>query len=389
MSLLSNLIKILSGETHEAPPDLTWGWIESVEGWAGYDPAPVEPGTSYIQLYLSEMRIPTARAWIGTHYPLVYSATSFRLGNEVVEYPATAGNLDIAQVREKLDLNTAIRLNYPLTPQLPHNGGSVEIAAAMRRVSIGSGLPQLLEAVEGLGKALNVPQLSMVVGFAEPVGKVIEALTSEGDEPLLLGLHQLFKTQGEEPLRGGYFLAAKYSNFGDLSEFKVQDGQLQWAQTGVPVDDLDYMLFRLEVAGERDDYEGLASVYDPLQKARSIVEDRRNRPGWHEEVAIQLEAAAIAAWDSNDLTEADRRRLPGVLRREFDEFLVSLGLEPLGASAAPVAEAVAEAEDNAEAGDGRGPELDNAALQRALRTISPADAMRFSDHQVMSAIRGR
>ena len=332
MSLLSDIGQLLSGRTSSPSRKLAYGRVENVVGWPshpgpqGFPPA--VPGTVYFRWFLQEMWLRREREWLAHYYPLVYASTSVQFGAGDLELPATLGEFDRTPQGKFVDLSNTLRLNYPMTPLLPYNGGTVELAAALVGIKSQDGIEQLVKAVGALGAALAVPQLSAVASFAGPVANTVSVLAGQGDKRLELGLHQTFAHGSQEELTAGYYLAAAVDDGLELRKYRVNEGFLEYADVpGKRVREFDYMLFRLETMTDRDDLEGLTAIFNLVAEAeRAADNDRLDR------AKAYVRDAKRAAWHSQDLTKADRARVPKVIDDQFASYLQTIGISGGGAA---------------------------------------------------------
>jgi hypothetical protein len=360
MGLLANIKKLLSGDARTEAEKLTFGRIPASNVSWEHDPTPREPGTAYYQLWLQEMWLRYSREWLSEFTPVVYTVVTLSFGDaQSVEIPASLGEFKFDGEIDNID--HALKLNYPMTPQLPFNGGVVEIDAALVALETEDGLDELINAVTDLSGVLAVPQLSAVVSVAAPVANTLNALLGQSAKRLALGLHQSFKHGSEEQLCAGYYVALSSADAIDVSQLSVSDeGRLCWTQSGEAVREFDFMLFRLETSSERDDLDKLSNIFDSMEKARAAAAGAVTVPERMPEAKAWLTTACLTALESDDLTRVDRRRVPLALRQQFDDDLLALGLvgdgagvdEPVAAATINdlVAEQTAEAQAEPEGG---------------------------------------
>lgn len=364
MSLLGDIGRVLRGEITADARKLIYGRVENVVGWESYDPQSVRPGTAYMQWYLQEMWLRRERDWLNHYYPLVYSVTSIQFGSTELSLPRTLGEFAFGQGEDFSNLSDALRLNYPMTAPLPYNGGAVEIAAALVGVRNQDGLAQLVAAVGQLATTLAVPQLSAVASFAGPVANTIDTVMGQGSQRFALGLHQLFKSGGEEELREGYYLCGDYDEPFDFNYVKVKGGRLVRADNEAPVRDFNYMLFRLEVNESRDDLEGLTVIFDLVKEAQKAAV----APDGMAQANSLIRDAMRTAWESTDLTIADRNRVALKIKDQFNDYLKLMGIA------------------------GEGAAVDESDLRRPIadrvRDIAPHDAIAIADADMRRKIFG-
>lgn len=360
VGLLSDIWDVVNGRTSADASKLAYGRVERVSGWDAYDPAPVQPGTAYFQWWLQEMWLKVEREWLSHYFPLAYSVVTLRFGDDDIELPSSLGEFSLGAGQDFSNLRDALLLNYEMTPPLPYNGGTVELAAAMVGVRSQEGLREIVGAVGELGKVLMVPQLSAVAAVAGPIAKTLDTVLGQGDRRFELGLHQSFKSDSEEELRAGYYIAAQWDGQLDLNTLQVHEGRLVRANDPtVPVREFDYLLFRLETSGTRDDLDGLAEISTSIAEA----EDAAQRDDM-EEARSWLRKAKMSAWRSPDLTKADRKRLPGAIEAQFVDFLKVHGL----------------------AGDGAGVDASSATLSERVAATPASDALTVDDVEVLAQV---
>lgn len=331
MGLFNDIKTLFIDEEISTPArKLHYSRVENVVGWEGYDPRPALPGTGYAQWWLQEMWLANEREWLSHYAPLVYGQIRLQFGDEQLDLPCALGEFEFLDGAEMKDLQDALLLNYPMCTPLPYNGGVLELAAALVAVRKADGLGQIVSAVGELSKVLAVPQLSAVSSVAGPIAKTVDSLFGQGDRKYQLGFHQAFKHEGEEDLREGYFLAAATDAVLDPENLMVNDGRLAYADNpNTFVRNFDYMLFRLEISETRDDLKSISSIFDIVDNAHKTAV-----AGRLDEAEGLIKSAGYAAFVSDDLTLADRKRLPRALREEFDAFLSEVGIVGDGAAVA-------------------------------------------------------
>ncbi len=360
MGWIRDIGEILQGETHGPAPKLLYGRIDETSGW-DHDGTPAVPGTAYMQWFLQEMWLPHERQWLDHFAPIAYSSVTLSFGNKNVEIPRSLGDFKFAGVEDLKNLQDTLRPNYPMTHPLPYNGGVVELSAALVGLKTSSGLKEMMTALDQLSAVLAVPQLSAVVAVAGPVANTLDSVLGQSKEHLELGVHQAFKYGSEEQLRSGYYLAAHREGGPKvLSQLMVKNGALCWKRADEPpVREFPYMLFRLEMLPERDDVEELTTIFDWMKKAEEAADGDRMP-----EARKFVQQAGLAAWNSPDLTRADRKRVPVALRDRFQEFLKVQGL----------------------AGDGASVDGPEAGVRALISRTAPGEALLRSDDDVLRAI---
>lgn len=126
MGLIDDIKSLFDGPKDPAKK-LLYGRVRSIDSL----PAPVKPGTAYVQWWLSELWLRYDREWLSHYHPLVYSNVKMNVGPREISIPITLGADEFSNNTEFTNLNKAIKLNYKMTPLVPYNSGSIEIAAAL------------------------------------------------------------------------------------------------------------------------------------------------------------------------------------------------------------------------------------------------------------------
>jgi hypothetical protein len=297
-----------------------------------YDPAPVHAGRDYFRLWLAEMFLRRDRDWFRSWHPAVHSVIHFSFGGTRMEIPHIAGEPQLHGLGQS-KLDQAVLLNYPMTGLMPFNGGVVEMNAGLLAMQGDQPVKRFLGVLGQFSGLLAVPQLSAAMSIAKPIADGIEQLVTASIGGLHLGLHQAFSASGADAgttFRPGYLavvLGAKAQLLQGSQELWVDAGRLcrGSALSNIePLTGYDYMLFRIERRTDRDDWDELASIREPFEKALEALAD-----GESERADAQLKAALVATLQSHDLTRADRRRVAEAVKDRYDEACdLGLGAAP-------------------------------------------------------------
>lgn len=310
---------------------------------------PVEAGRHYFRLWLSEMCLARDRAWFTEWHPAVHSLVRLQFGSTQAELPNIAGQLSLPGI-EPSNLDRVVALNYPLTALMPFNGGTIELTAGLLAMKGDNLIVGMVGTMGTFGDLLVVPQLSAALAIAAPIAQGVESLLAGANGALHLGLHQTFTGSGGgggNELRPGYLVAVLATGEQvPVEHLWVRDDRLH---LGTSVEELEpvtgyaYMLFRVEVRNERDDWEALTSINNPFNKAiEALGEQEFERAETFRRVAV------ANALQSLDLTRADRIRIS---RAVNDTFLQAreAGLMAVGGAALTLSEAMARAPSAEEA----------------------------------------
>jgi hypothetical protein len=279
--------------------------------------AAVREGEAYLRLWLTQMYLAHDRTWFQDWYPVTHALVNLRFGDQQVSVPYVAGPGALKDL-DAGHLGNVIQLNHQLTGLLPFNGGTVAVQAGLLAMKGDNQLSAALKMVSDVSSLLAVPQLSSVLAIAEPVANGVQGLLTSSAGGLQLGLQQTFTAAsgGGNGLRAGYFVAVA------TGEAQVRPKRL-WvmddvlragdsAATSVPYTEASFMLFRMEVSTEHDNYQGFTTIERHMKEAeKALFEDKGD------EAMTRLRAACLEAWQSPDLTTADRRRLIDALKQRF------------------------------------------------------------------------
>jgi hypothetical protein len=279
----------------------------------------VQEGEAYVRLWLTQMYLIHDRTWFQDWYPVAHTLVQLRFADQQISVPYIAGP-GIFKDLDEQHLGHVIQLNRQLTGLLPYNGGSFEVQAGLLAMKGNNQLSAALKVVSDISSLLAVPQLSSVLTIAAPLANGVQGLLASAASGLQIGLEQTFSsgTGGANTLRAGYFVAV------GAPEADVRPGRL-WVvddrlRSGATAADSDpytgapFMLFRLEVSTEHDNYRGFTTIERHMKDAETSLFGEKM-----DEATTHLRAACLEAWQSPDLTSADRHRLIDALRQRFAE----------------------------------------------------------------------
>ena len=334
--------------------------LERVVLAAGHvSPAPagggaIGAGDGYFRLWLSEMYLKNDRQWFKTYYPVVQSFTTFSFGTQPnVEIAQVAGPGRLQDV-DAAHLDHMLQLNYSLTPLVPFSGGKVMIQAGLIAMLMQGGdlLQRFIEVAGSVSSLIAVPQLSTALNIAGTVTKTVDQLLGIGDKQMRLGYQDTFVGKGgggANDLRPAYIaaIAAPSGTYGE-DQLWVKDGALLSgpdAASAAPLADVDYMLLRLEIRAERDDWDSLTSIAEPFNKAFEALKqvDASGNPKLAD-ADVFIRTAALAAVTSADLTDKDRIRVARAIRDRYNAYKDAVfGAKALEQPPAPTMAEVARA----------------------------------------------
>lgn len=285
--------------------------------------APLTPDASYFRVWLSEMFLAKQVDWGAQKFPAVHAEVSLSFGNQ--------NEVTFSRVAQppKDQIGKGVFLNYLLCELMPYKGGVVTVDAALialtgedyLRTAIGV-LQQFSGLVTApLGEALNIAG-KLTIGTRD--------LLSATGGNIHLGWHDSFISQGGDGglvIKPGYYAVILGTQAQvEPKRLYIKDGRLckgNNLQSAEPLVGFDYMLFRIEGRSERDDWR-LKPIDDPLKKAKAaLAKDNQ------EEFNAYRKVSLVAALESPDYSETDRRRVIATIKQELKQLQES-GLGVLG-----------------------------------------------------------
>jgi len=277
-------------------------------------PTAIEANRHYIRLRLTEMFLRKEVAWFKTWYPAVHSVVRFNFGNQTVEIPNIA---DASRAGMETNASGIIARNFMLTPAMPFNGGTVALNAGLVALEGENILDNFLKVLGKFADLLSVSQLSSVLNVVQPLSAGIQDLFGAGNGRVHLSFQNSYSA-GE--LKAGYYAAIRATEKDlDPTRLWVINDELRQRSLNPgppePLEEYDYMLFRVEVFEKRDDWEKLTSIEEPFQEALRAASD----PATEQQAMHYLRTAMLKARQSPDLTGADKRRVIDSINEQFQD----------------------------------------------------------------------
>jgi hypothetical protein len=283
--------------------------------------AALRANESYLRLWLSDMFLSRRTAWFTEWFPSVASSVRLKFG----DHPAVTLT-HVARAPQEA-FASGVLLNFPVTELLPFRGGVVEVEGALVALRGASHLQAVVKVIGNFAELVTAP-IGEALEIATRVATGVDELIGESGK-VHLSLHHSFADEAEKnPLQPGYFaVILDTSKQIDRERLTVVDGQLHYAGTrGAAAEALtgyDYMLYRLEVRQQRDDWR-LRNIEGPLNQAiEAVLKGEEANSDAYTRVAL------VAALTSPDLTVPDRRRVAQAIKDEL------AAIRDLGLGAAP------------------------------------------------------
>ena len=304
----------------------------------------------YCRFWLSEMFLKDQQRWFRKLYPAVQTAVTFSLSDE-----HTSATFSRVARPDKDVLAPGVLLNYPLTPILPFEDGTIGLEAHLLELRGESGLLAGLKVLEDVSGLLIEVPLAQAVSMAGTLAQSLDGLFHQTGGEVHLALHQTFThgAAGVNPLVPGY-LAVVLATAAQLdkSRLSVIDGRLSYRENSgkaVPLQGYDYMLFHVEGFAERKwkTLTQISPLYDKTQKALFM--------GQIESAAAYEGALIEAVFDSKDLVKHDKLRIAKAIREEFAPLKAAAGHGAVGAAMRPLDQVLTERALSIEAARELGP----------------------------------
>lgn len=304
MSLSALRRALISPFRSEASPQMWWP-IET----ASAEPT-FEPYNSYFRLWLADMSLARDRDWFVNRYPAVHAAVRLRFaGGEPVTFATLSRPATDA-------IGRGVFQNFPLTPPLPYQGGTIEIEAGLTALKSSNPAIAGFETLCDLSGLIG-PPLTQALGIARIVATGGAKMRAAAGARALLGLHYGFAPIGADDtaIRPGYRALVKATEDEiDPAALRVENGRLRVLRGGEskPLVKHDYMLFRIESQRERDNWK-LPQVDELIRSAKQahFRGERRTCRGYRA-------AAITAVMTSADPTAEDQQRAARVIAAELD-----------------------------------------------------------------------
>lgn len=313
MSLLDKLKGLVDKDREQ----LAYFHVEPSHADRQSESEPLRAGVHYIRLRVASMYLRKETQWFTSWYPAVHTVVRLGFGDRTVELPNIADSARVGMQRQPG--GSVIAHNFMLTPTVPFSGGVVSLNAGLLAVKGHNFLGNFLKTLGNFSALLSVPQLSLALNVAQPLAQGIQELFGAGETHMHLGLYDSF-SEGE--LRAGYIVAVRAPQK-QLSpdELWVIGDQLHRGKTleearAVPYEENDYVLFRIELFDNRDDWEGLTSIQEPYQEAIKALQN----PDSAKQAPQHMRAALLRAAQSPDLTAVDKRRVVDRLIEQYREM---------------------------------------------------------------------
>jgi hypothetical protein len=272
----------------------------------------IQAGKTYFRLRLGSVflhkRVEGGKSW----YPAVHSLVQFAFADQPkVDVP----NIVDPTIGGQKTGETLLR-DVTLTPAMPFSGGTVSVNVGLMAMEEENHIAGFIKVFGLFAEQLAVPQLSSAIKIAQPLASGIQELFGMGNGRLHLGLKQDFA--GGELTQGYVVLIRAAEKDVDKSKLWVRDLQLREGPTldkSEPFDKFDYMLLRVEVLTDRDDWNKLTFIDEPFQQALDALQGGDEEA--QKKADLFMQTALRRVLKSPDLTQADRTRVMALLKEQY------------------------------------------------------------------------
>lgn len=297
-----------------------------------------QPDASYLRIRLNEFYLKNSRELWKTYYPLTLAFTQCIYAGRWEEVPFVVGP-ELLTSLDKIELNDYISFrNTTIMGPIPYSGNDVTLFLGLMRVQKDNWSQHLVSFVEEMGRALNVPQLSLCLNIARPLTSSLEKLltTRQNIHPCeSRTFAQPIGSLNDSTLRPSTIvMLGKSEREISSSEFWIKENRLFYGrtiQTAKPYSESDYLMYSIEHQTKRSIAElGSMDFYQKhWLKAKSLALQGQSGAAFQE---LTLLLASIAI--SPDLTQDDQLGLliafPGLLNQYLLNF--QKGIEGVASS---------------------------------------------------------
>ena len=265
----------------------------------------------YVRLWIAYMFLKNDSKWFSSRFPLAYSLIGLDYGGQQTEITNVSGKnkFDIKQP----DIGKSILQNYALTPLLPFHGGTVAVDCGLVSMEADNGLKAFASTVSDIAGKVSAPQVAGIVDLASSIADGVQSLLGAGKAETMLYIHNTFAAG---TLASGFiFLSDKKQSDIDAAKVWMTSNGARYGASQAALQALDpqnYVVLRIEVTLERDDWRSLAAIATPLEAALDA-----KYSGDDAKAKLLLGQAKLAAAKSKDLTRLDATRVIKGIDAEF------------------------------------------------------------------------
>jgi len=274
----------------------------------------ISANEEYLQIYLRSMRIVNVGKGFSSFYAAVHSyiSVAHRSGDDAQFRVLTSPN-NLKELDAKR-LQNVITASVPLLGPIPYRGGKVGLEIGLFSIKSRDLAAPFLSLITDLSKASGVSFINAAAPFLDPIKNGVEMLTGSSDNTQLeLGLIDNLTS-----IQTGYYLTIrapkdKYK----MEDFAIDtDRRLVYKTSGQPVNEFPYMIFQVFTTKTRDDFFKIPEIQKTYKKLQDKVAGVKN----YDQVSDLLDLLRIQLLSSNDLIQADGKKIYASIEKEIHEL---------------------------------------------------------------------
>jgi hypothetical protein len=205
-----------------------------------------------------------------------------------------------------------LTVDLPLMGPVPYRGGELTIEIGLIATRYGDLAKPYLDLLHQLSTVAGLPYVKAAMPFVDPVKSGIEGLLGISDATRIeLGLHR-----GWSELQTDTFLLSNLPPNSDISGLRFDPHTYQPA-AAPPLTGQSWIIFRVGVGDERDDWGKIPELHDAHEKLRAATLN-----GPETEIRPRMEEFRRLTLLSPDLISSDARRL---IRKEEERIAEASG----------------------------------------------------------------
>lgn len=285
--------------------DWTYAKIPADKTPDGLQHMPLKAEDGYLNVWLQSFRITNVRKGLKSFYGTVYSFISLPVldqnGGKKAEFqvlttPGQLKNIDASHV------DRIVVLNQRLLGPIPYRGGDLELEIGLVSVKEADLAGPFLSVLDSLSKTAGVSFITSALPFAGPLKDGINLLSGASSDSILeIGLSTAYS-----PAETGCFAVMRAQpNVVNPGQLRIDDDRrLVNDKSRQSISNYPYLVFRVEVSKQRDDFFLIPDVALAYKKLRDEI-----RGGDLNKINDAFAVFRRTALSSPDLLIVDAQRL--------------------------------------------------------------------------------
>jgi hypothetical protein len=259
----------------------------------------------YLSIDVCSARVVNVRKLTTSFYGVVHSFVS--LGHQSGQ-PASFQTISTPSELKKIDpkrLDRVISENIPLLGQVPYRGGRVQFSLGLFSVKESDLAGPYLNLLQDIASKAGISVVSSALPFVDTIKKGLDNILGNSDDSIL---ETGYSTAFTEPVKTGLFVimrAPAAENVLPKLRLEKDTFRLVGKETGLPLSDYPYIVFRIMRSDQRNDWHSLPYLMKTYNDLQTAV---RNRDYDGVEKKF-LPAFITAAYMSDDLLFDDGERI--------------------------------------------------------------------------------